>query len=469
MNRGDECLENVVTSDKLENTFISIVIQCMDNIFDWLSLRDLAALNLTCKHLQQLTADYFHRKYQMKTMKVGQSYGTNDMHFRCYDKFMQMFKENVRNLVVLPSTECLQYLQSNHNKDIVSLAFYDGEILDDATAALAELVERVEIIEFQYGAFSGEFYECALKHCKQMKQLVIKNGFSECENWGIENQWLLKKYPTLEHFHWSAGPLPEHLETFFHRNPNVRSFDGSIYPTMSTIQFLLDTSIKIEELHLKLILELHEVEFEGIAIVRENLNRLYERKQIQRLMLQFVFCNQLCDPQWQQMEYLNGVYCDFSHRPNSTKALSELIHLKMLILGINTVVSRSKASFLAKHLINLEEIYIQIDIIHAIIPFLRLSPKLYRIYVYKMGLNHGFNGNIKKNHLSMINKERTKLNGACKTTVYLPDEAYVQIKCKSNVLNYSLIEVKRSDSFVVKHPFAMTMLRRDICELYEKF
>lgn len=456
--------------EKSDNKLLSIINHCGDDFFDWLTLNELAALNLTCRRLEQLTTEYFQRKYPMKTMKVGQILGTNAIHYRCNDKSMQAFKQNVRNLVVLPTTECLHYLRLNHSKDIVSIAFYDGEIADNAIDDIAELVKNAEIIEIQYGSIHSEFYDSVLKFCKCIKQLIIKYGFTECEISGIENQWLLRTYPTLEHFHWSRSPLLDrNLDTFFRLNPQIQSFNGSVYTTMTTILFLTQTGICINELHLEIILELYEENKEGVEIVQTHLNRLYENKQIKSLMLQYSFYTQFLDLGWEKLEYLHGVYFDFSYETGSTKTLSKLVNLKLLVLGINTTLSRAKANILANHLINLEEIYVQINSIHAISPFLRKSIKLQKIYVYGIGLAKCFSGKFKMNHMSLVNRERMKLRDACKITVFLPDQAYIQMKWKSHDLNFSLIEIKRSESHILRHPFAATILHRDICEMYEMF
>lgn len=457
--------------DKPKNNFLSIIIQCTDELFDWLSLKELAALNATCKKLQELTSDYVQRKYPMKCMKVGQVYNTKDVLYWSKDESMQAFTNNVRNLVVFPSTECLRYLYEQHSKRVVSMAFYDGQILDEDTIYLVRLLENVEILEVQYGSIGGEFYENVLKYCHRMKQLVIKYGFDECEKSGMANQWLHKTYPTLEHFHWSASALPDNLEIFFRQNPNIRSFNSGVYTTMNVLEFLLRTSTVINELHFDLILELHEDENEGMAMIRSSLNTLYERCQFKDLMLEFVFCSQLLDGGWSQLAYLTGAYIDFPYQPGSTKALSSLIHLKLLILGINTILSPAKANTLSKNLTDLEEIYIQIDSVHAIQPFARNSRKLQKMYVYRMGNDHGFNTKkIKPNFIYSLNECRHKLMGARKLTIYLPDQAYVQMKYQSNdCLNQNHIEIKRSESHVLMHPFAATKIRKDICELYEKF
>lgn len=456
--------------EQLENNLLSIVVNCTDELFDWMTLKELAALNFTCKKLQQLTCEYFHRKYPMKCMKVVQVCDESEVVYRSKDKSLLPFTQDIRNLVVLPSTDCLHFLDTNHNKNIVSIAFYDGQIMANDMEIIATILANVEIIEIQYGSIDGEFYDNVLKYCKRMKQLVIKYGFSECERCGVQNQWLMKQYPTLEHFHWSSAVLPDKLEILFQLNPNIRSFSASVYTAMSMLGFMLQTETIVDELHIDLILELHEDENEGMEQFRTTLNVLYERHQFKSLMLKFLYCSQLVYSKWSTLEYLIGAYIDFQHQHGSTKAISSLVHLKFLILGINTILSPAKAHLLSKTLVNLEEIYIQISSVHVITPFLRNSTKLNKIYVYKMGSSSGFNTKIKRHFITTLNMHRMKLENPCKTTVYLPDDAYIQMKCQSNDnMVCSLVEIKRSESHILKHPFAATKIRKDICELYEKF
>lgn len=456
--------------EKLENSLLSVVTYCTDELFDWLTLKELAALNLTCKKLQQLTTDYFQRRYPMKCMKVGQVYGEYEIVYWSKNKSLQQFTQSIRNLVVLPTTECLRFLDLYHNKNVTSIAFYDGQIMEHDMEIIASILANVDIIEIQYGCIDAEFHDSVLKYCTRMKQLVIKYGFSECEKTGVANMWLMNTYPTLEHFHWSSAVLPEKLEIFFRQNPNIRSFSASVYTAISLLGFLLQTETIIDEIHIDLILELYEDESEGMELFRSTLDMLYARRQFKTLMLKFIFCSQLLYGEWAKLEYLIGAYIDFQYQHGSTKAISSLVHLKLLVLGINTILSPAKANILSKALVNLEEIYIQINSVHAITPFLRNACKLQRIYVYRMGTDNGFNTKIKRNFLTTLNMQRQTLQNACKTMVFLPDEAYIQMKCQSNDnMNCNLVEIQRSESHILRHPFAATKIRKDICELFEKY
>lgn len=463
--------QGITLTDKVENEFLSTIVNCSDDLFDWLSLKELAALNSTCKILQELTSNYVQRKYPMKCMKIIDGHDNNDVVYRSKDETMQAFAKNVRNLVVFPCSTTFQYLYSQHNKQIVSLAFYDGRMMEDDMIYMEPLLENAEIIEIQYGSIGGEFYDTVLKYCHRMKQLVIKYGFDECEKSGQPNQWVLKTYPTLEHFHWSTSRLPDDLEILFQRNPNIRSFSAGVYTAMNVLQFLLRTAIAIDELHLEMILELHDYEEKGMTMLQTSLNELYERGQFKELMLEFIFCRQLLDNEWSKLPYLTGAHIDFQYQPGASKALSMLTHLKLLVLGINTILSPAKANTLSKNLTDLEQIYVQIDSVYAIIPFARSAVKLHKFYVYRMGHESGFQTKkIKQRFIHLLNEHRRKLTGACKLIIYLPDQAYVQVKCQSkDRLNQSHIEIKRSESHVVTHPFAATKIRKDVCELYERF
>lgn len=446
-----------------------VFMQCCDEIFDWLTLSDVAALNLTCKKFQLLSAEYFERKYQTKVAKLVQNNDIGDILYRSADPLVQQFTPNIRSLVMLPNERVLSFLQSQNTKDLVSIAFYDGEINESDGRNLAELLRNVEIIEIQYTWIDTQLHECVLQYCRQIKQLVIKYGLGECKNAGIEYQWTLMKYPTLEHFHWSTASLPTNLDVFFRQNPNVRSFHCGAYTTSDTLEYLIKTGISVNELHLELITELCEDEREGLAVIRSQLNVLYGRRQFKSCMLQFVFCSQMLDREWASVKYLHGAYVDFPGQAGSTKALAALVSLRVLVLGVKTILSRGKANILSTHLVNLEEIYAQTNSVHAITPFLKNCPKLSKIYIYQTGSKNEFNAIIYTHHISSLNADRSKLTDACKTTVYLPDEAYAKIKWSSPCLTFSLIEVKRSESHVVRHPFAATKLRRDICELCERF
>lgn len=155
---------------------------------------------------------------------------------------------------------------------------------------------------------------------------------------------------------------------------------------MSTFDFFTRINTVIDELHLEFNWCWLSERNEGMTLMLSELNTLYERGQFKRLMIQFQQSPppKRIDPKWAKLKYLTGVYVDSTIQPGTSKALSSLLHLKLLIFG-NTILYATKAKQFAQSLVNLEEIYIQIHSIHAISPFLRNSGRLTTIYVYGTG------------------------------------------------------------------------------------
>lgn len=195
----------------------------------------------------------------------------------------------------------------------------------------------------------------------------------------------------------------------------------------------------------------------NVSVLQSSLNKLYEGQQFKQLMLSSKFSSQLIG--WSKLPYLTGASIDLPFQPG-IRTFPTLNHLKLLILGIGTYLSEEEANIVSKALINLEEIYTQISTVHAIRPFICNSIKMRQIYVYRMGAEwfpfHRPNNNTKykSNLIDQLNLARMKLKNACKTIAYLPDQGYVDVKCLGiGRLNYDRVEIRRSESYVLKHPF----------------
>lgn len=81
--------------------------------------------------------------------------------------------------------------------------------------------------------------------------------------------------------------------------------------------------------------------------------------------------------------------------------------------------------------------------------FARYSAKLKCIYVEcRKGIQINTAGT-----LQMLDKERRQLKNACKLTIYMNEESYMQMKNNSSTSSYGLVEIKRTDSYPLsKHP-----------------
>lgn len=96
-------------------------------------------------------------------------------------------------------------------------------------------IDSIKCVLNQLARIDGDLYEVLLKHCTRLKYLnvAIFTGII-----GTGNEWLLRQYPTLEHFHsktpffYSGGMTREQLPgsellTLLEWNPNIRRFSIS--------------------------------------------------------------------------------------------------------------------------------------------------------------------------------------------------------------------------------------------------
>lgn len=450
-NRGTQNELNLpVTIVEDQNDLLSVLVFCFETLFEWLTIEDLAALNVTCKQLQRMTTEFFKRQYN----GIARIVGNGEIRYLPRTKCVQRFGSNYRNVIIEPSLERLNYMVTNHIEQVDSIAFWHGKISEAEVKIISKVVEKSKIIEFLNGHFDGEFYESVLKYCKNMKHLVLKHKLTECSKHGNTNQWQLQTYPSLQHFYYDGLKLPNDLESLFRQNPNLRSFQCGNFTINTTLDLLLSTDICLDELYLELF---NFYNTEETSQHFTSINTLYERKQLKNIMISFRGKAHLNDSDWTRLKYLNGIYCEIAE-DESTDAI-ELLNLKLLFLGPKkTILSSTKAEALSRKLTNLEELYLRISSIDQIIPFINNSPKLQTIYVYKVDKE------LKSIQVSSLNEQRMKLAGANKVEVFLPDHAYIQMKWNSKMINCSLIDVKRAETHVLKHPFAINALRANITD-----
>lgn len=150
------------------------------------------------------------------------------------------------------------------------------------------------------------------------------------------------------------------------------------------------------------------------------------------------------------MDYLSGIIFRKGFLPFLYSYFDFLlIHVKFL--SVETYGNLNSDSL--SQLINLEELYIIEGLIadyFKVIKLVAVLTKLHKVCIAKMECQtQGF----KKDLLANLNEQRLKLSGACKTTVYLPDQAYVAIKSVSDRISYSHIELKRAETYTLKYPY----------------
>lgn len=430
-------VENAET-DSLSTKFTSLNDNCLEEIFEWLCLEDLTNLSTTCRRMQDVVGDYFGRKYPTKRMTIKMD-KQQRIEFWPREKYVQRFREYFQNIAIRGRQPALfRHVGAMCYKTPKKIRILEATALTEIHAKCIEgLLQNVEIIEFQDCSFATEFYDCFLKYCKNLKQLVLKT-FTECTHKGVKNRWLLEKYPKLVHLNWSfdAQPPPE-LNTFFHRNPNVQSFAASRFP-LDIIKLITNASIKFDELCLDVGFGV-DLNMKHIFHSIENLHSLGLFKKFQMIPTTSMFVGEKFPP----MHYLEGIMANQVF----DDVIGEMLSLK--VLHLDAILFRPEAEVLANKLVNLEEIYAYTDTVEAIVPFVCLSPKLRKVYV-----NKAFVPNCKQIQIAKLSKERAKLknndgSSATPVSIYLKEELFMSIKWTVDDLKQGLIQIKRAESHFV--------------------
>lgn len=449
-----EQLEIVPVAIDDQNDLLSVIVFCYENLFDWLTIEDLAALNNTCKQLQRLTSDYYKRKYNGMVRVINDKY--EEIRYLPSAKHVQRFGPDHRNIIIEPTSYNLKYLETSHCNQLDTIVFWHGKFSERDIEIIPKVVEKTKIIKYLNSKFDGEFYESVLKYCKNMKYLVIKHKLTECLLNGEKDKWQLQSYPSLEHFYWDGLKLPNNLETFFQNNPNIRSFQIGNFVFNDTLELLMRTDLRLDELYLEIFnFNMIEHLYEFISMM----NTLYERKVFKGLMINFQKLPNSDTIEWSRLTFLNGIFCEMNS--DFEKNIIEIINPRLLILKTTRIsvfrdmkeLMRRRMEELSIKLTNLNELYVGINSIDQIIPFLKNSRNLQKIYVYKLDKNVGFT------QLSSLNDERLKLKDAKKVEIFLPDNKYVQLKLISKKINFSMIKIQRIESHNVNHPFVYNTLQ----------
>lgn len=409
---------------------------CLEEIMEWLSLADLVNLSTTCKRMQMVASYYFGRKYPTKRMTVKMDrqrieYWPREMYVQRFREYFQNLAIRGRQIILFRHVGqlCSKMPKKLRILEAINLTGIHGNCIE-------AILNHVEIVEFEDCSFANDFYDCFLKHCHNLRQLVLRS-FSECTHGGVKNRWLLEKYPKLNHLHWSFDePPPDELITFFHRNPNVRNFAAAKHP-MEITKLILNAGFTFDELCL-------DIGF-GVDLnvkkIFHSIQQLHDHGQFKRFQM-IPTTSMFVGAKFPPMPYLEALMANQVFED----VIAAMTSLKMLYL--DAILFRAEAEVLAHNLINLEEIYAYTDSVDAIVPFVYHSAKLRKIYVNKTFLPKS----MQKINLAKLSKERAKLAGACPLAIYLKEELFITIKwAVDDQPKMGLIEIKRAESHFVNN------------------
>lgn len=409
----------------------------LELLFDYISLRDLCSVGMTCKRLQQTAGTYFRLYYPQIPVqiysvngKVKERLYVQNTNFGCYAKrihISNLSPDNEENALV-------RYIAQLKMKKwkYIYLPSFSG-LSNDQAESLAETLENVETVEF-YGECSR--MNDILSLCSNLKTLKLFciSNFDD-EN---DHSWPTRKHPKLEELHCTTFPEKNKINKLqcLKENPQIKRMRiGYDYenPVRHFLNFFEKTEVQLDELTF----------FCGAVYDDDmiRLNRLQERGYFKHVHVNFsashrVNLSNLIDYLNEHLNNMDSLAIKCTPFPRDVdKSITEMPNVKKLKLSHWNV--RDKNKKLSKLLMNLDELSLHDCSISTIQSLVRNLPKLQKLRIYIDKAYRGLNAH-------QLNEERKKLpEPRRKLTIYLDGFAFLRARWASINLNYELIEIRR--------------------------
>lgn len=451
--------------NQLQPKIFRLKMDHFEEIFDFLSLKDLTLLSETCKKMQSYVGYYIKTNYAaIKPYVEVQSNGINMwkiqqgsvIKLNALSSFVKklefvkidsgMFQSHANELSM---SSVKSHLEVDQFKSLMEIQLIEFKFTDQEVSYLKPVLGQLETVKLKVSQSqekNKEFYVNFLQFCPNVKKLCI-HGDGRSFFVGADNSWLRRAYPTLEHLeltvrHFSDEKIPE-LQTFFDQNSHIKSFATNAETILVNRNAFVNTKLKLDVLSIQFS-EVRSRSFDNNTFIsiRNLLNELHEHGAFKQLHVYFTFCKLFHHQQdINHMTAFNGL-TKLSINAKESIALPSLMHLKQLC--INQGFWFENLSTAAVELANLE--FIKCARVNDIMPFIRNSPKLKAIVVTLLDENDAKTLNIEE-----LNKERSKLSNARKVTIYVEDEVYLKAKWSKNGTDRKFIEIKRIVSHVTQY------------------
>lgn len=411
---------------------------CLHQIFDWLLLKDLIAIGNTCKQLQRIAGNFFQLNYAAMSAR-----GDNDgiyisaLPSNIFNHYIQKISISGDRL------GAYRYIAANCKDSIKQLRVY-GCLPVGAFEYIKGILNGIERLEMTECMIEGEFYENHLKYCTNLKSLSVSRS-AKVRNRGTVigcgNDWLLQKYPTLEHFELTelAELHGNELQQFFNLNPNIRTFSTDVHGLWVNRHSIRASNVRLDTLAVNVCQSTIVDANNQIISIKDSiydlLDELHRHGFYQHLHLYIYILNKKEDLRkllsLNSIEMLNG---DIVHMDDAMDSIK--------ILGIAYPEEIANIENLPKNLMNLERLFFARICSVNVLPFICYSATLQVIKIRK------FLDRIDSQtfNLEALNKKREQLVGARKIRIYVNEDFYLALKMTQKSVNFSLIELKRYES-----------------------
>lgn len=402
-------------------------VDCCEEIFEWLSIKDLYSFGQTCKRMNRIAGMYFYQNYP--GLKVKSGFGKIYCDSTRLDGFSE-FIENITLICDASHAQQLKYIESNC-KSLKAIEFivYDS-FISNRLSLIRKVLAKIESIIIVENCPN----ENILDFCPNLKK------FKCC--WKNADSLLkLNKCPKLEHINLEEMyGTTLNVQAIFHQIPNVRNVQMRWHSFLNNKIGWLGVNLTVENL---------TIDLEGIAKEDESffdlLTELYGLGLYKRLHLTCVGLNvnainqhlidkivsvravetlEICEVEgdvvWPVMESITKIYLHNHDQFDLTTFPAKVPNLQRL---------------------NIFNQYSFAHSVDVIFRFVRSSKQLSKILWHDTSSEFFLD-------LSALNKERKKLAGACKLIIYVRNQTFLATKFAYG-MSRSLVENKRLESLQI--------------------
>lgn len=403
------CIQNMLEyfgiRAKKSTSILVLSKECFDVIFEWLSVEELYLFGQTCKHLQQITGEYFQRTYTDIDIK-NDEFGICAMArpltgqyipFTSFDRFVTNISLHSNSFY--DGLKSINYFELNADKftSLTELCFDHMALSQEKINLIKPVLARIQILRVNDCRFEGDFYTNFLQFCTNLKRLHMTDVDFKTLRFKVENfvyivsytheenacDWLFQKYPMLEHFELLPrnGKVCE-IQTFFEQNPNVRSFSTNLKFLNANLNALMKSDTRLD----CLIINKSRKTSRNLAKLYNGLNQLYKRGFFEKLQL---YTENYVDSGYVDLDVttnaLEKLSISVTQFPSFYENLPFLSQLNIIELGIFDEYNFDyDMEILAKNLCKLERLHLANGTANDLLTFIRYAPKLQIIRIQSL-------------------------------------------------------------------------------------
>ncbi|XP_031638040.1 uncharacterized protein LOC116350393 [Contarinia nasturtii] len=420
-----------------------LVIDCFEEVFDFLSLQDLVAMGQTCKRMQRIAGHCFQQNYRAQPvffcvhtfLMIDE-----DANLECFYYLLQNIEVDIHN--IFDEDEDLYISTQNFITSLKHLQSIKKITIGNISLTMAQIDEmrlirsKIESVKFEKNDFNEKLFNALLAPGSNVKHLSLRESFSN------EHQWMYGIYPKLEYFELTSCVYEEvpALKTFFELNTTIKHFSIDMGLLWSNRAFFINSNIKFDTLR---IIHRRDVEFDSFCRL---LNEFHECGFYKKLRFGYMY--DIEQETINQLASVKGLVMFGVDLKGHNINISSLINLEELCVS-----GRYDSNFimdctsLRDKFLKLKRIDFYGVSFDNLIPFIFFAKNVNKINVQNLRSGSHFEETDGVLDLLTLNKERKKLFAAQKITIYAEEHVYLATKWAMKQTDFKLIEMKRITSY----------------------